>query len=134
MGMDLANTVQSEPLLSKEAEEQEAYRRIQLLITRGDRNARESLFRLDGMRRRLASRAETPDARSSHLGGYSDILLRVQVRELAELARMGITPAVSVVAKIRSLKSTASDEDIKQTVSKLHETLFQKLTQCLNTP
>lgn len=103
----------------EEGWEETARHKLEAMVVSGNKNAKEAVDRLDGWRRRRTAAGIALLKQINH----SDILMRIQVRELSDLARMGIEPAIRSLERIRVAKLTGQ-RDVKQTVDEFHKRLI----------
>jgi hypothetical protein len=125
--MDSAIEVRSFSISThKEEEEWEEFARykIEAMIASGNKNAKEAVMRFASWQRRRGLADKELFFRT---GGHSDVLMRIQLRELSDLARMGIQKAVRALEEIREAK-TARSKDIKKKVDQIHKQILGELS------
>lgn len=119
--MDSVLELKSSSVRREEAREEEARVRLEAMTLAGNKNAKEAIERFTGWQKRrvnlggLGAAVRPPN--------YTDILMRIQVRELSDLARMGIEPAIRSLEEIRVAKASRHHE-VKKVVDEIHHRIL----------
>lgn len=96
--------------------------RLEELVCLGNKNAREALEKKRRIEQMLSTMRHPPMNRAPY---YSDLLMRVQLKELADLSRMGFTIPRQAIDMVRKFRGKDSDK------KKLVDELYWKVLSAL---
>lgn len=91
---------------ARDHREEKAKRVLEELARGGNKNAHEAIYKLQGWQNR---RGAFFGLSSCHEPAYTDLLMKLQIKELSELARMGVEPARKILEEVRTVRGVRPD-------------------------
>lgn len=91
---------------ARDHREEKAKRVLEELARAGNKNAHEAIYKLQGWQNR---RGAFFGLSSCHEPAFTDLLMKLQIKELSELARMGVEPARKMLEEVRTVRGVRPD-------------------------